>query len=350
LKIYNTRTIVEGMVRGSEVNILDISTSPLYTYGSMNKEPLGGYSNIHLIINPVSGQGEVPVGKIRTKFDGLSDRITVNETLPDLSARTLAEGAVSNGADLVIAFGGDGTMLEVAEGLIHTGVPMAVIPGGTANVFANELEISNDKMDAIDALLIRDAEVREIDVGCVGNRHFLLRVGIGLEAAMTVMTDREEKDKYGFWAYLRTALRLAHRMKQAHYHLIIDGKRTKMHGVTCIVCNSGNMGMPKIKLLPDINISDGKLDVVIVKEASLWSAGSLTYHAIKGAFSEVKPHGDRPCYSIYHKQACDVVILSASGQVAARDGEDIGSGFPLKITIKHNALRVLVPKVKEFFD
>jgi len=316
----------------------------------MDKEVLGGYANIHLIINPVSGQGKVPVGEIRSKFDGLGDRITVKETLPDLSAKTLAQGAVSEGADLVIAFGGDGTMLEVAEGLIHTGVPMAVIPGGTANVFANELEIPNDKMDAIDNLLTQNAEVREIDVGCVGDRHFLLRVGIGLEAAMTVMTDREEKDKYGFWAYLRTALRLAHRMKQAHYHLIIDGKRQKIHGVTCVVCNSGNMGLPKVKLLPDINISDGKLDVVVVKEASLWSAGSLTYHAIKGAFSEIKPHGDRPCYSIFHRQACDVVVLSASGQVAARDGEEVGSDFPLKISIKHNALKVLVPEVKGFFD
>lgn len=316
----------------------------------MNKEVLGGYKNIHLIINPVSGQGEVPVGQIRSKFDGLGDRITVKETLPDLSAKTLAQGAVSDGADLVIAFGGDGTMLEVAEGLIHTGVPMAVIPGGTANVFANELEIPNDKMGAIDALLTQKAKLREIDVGCVGDRHFLLRVGIGLEAAMTVMTGREEKDRYGFWAYLRTALRLAHRMKQAHYHLIIDGKRKKIHGVTCVVCNSGNMGLPKVKLLPDINISDGKLDVVVVKEANLWSAGSLTYHAIKGVFSEIKPHGERSCYSIFHKQACDVVVLSASHQVAARDGEDVGTDFPLKITIKHNALRVLVPEAKGFFD
>lgn len=316
----------------------------------MNKEALDGYNNIHLIINPVSGQGEVPVGKIRSKFEVLSTRLTVHETLPDLSAKTLAEGAVSNGADLVIAFGGDGTMLEVAEGLIHTGVPMAVIPGGTANVFANELEIPNNKIDAINALLNENCEVREIDVGCVGDRHFLLRVGIGLEAAMTVMTDRVEKDKYGFWAYLRTALRLAHRMKQAHYHLIIDGKRKKIHGVTCVICNSGNMGLPKVKLLPDINISDGKLDVVVVKEASLWSAGSLTYHAIKGALSEIKPHGDRPCYSIFHKQASDVVVLSASGQVAARDGEEVGSDFPLKITVKQKALQVLVPKVKGFFD
>lgn len=317
---------------------------------SMNNNILSGYGNIHLIINPVSGQGVVPVGQIRGKFDGLGDKLTVHETLPDLSAKTIAEGAVSEGADLVVAFGGDGTMLEVAEGLINTGIPMAVIPGGTANVFANELEIPNDKMEAIDALLHNESNIRKIDVGCVGNKHFLLRVGIGLEAAMTVMTDREDKDKYGFWAYLRTALRLASRMKQAHYHMIIDGKRKKIHGVTCIVCNSGNMGLPKVKLLPEINISDGKLDVVVVKEASLWSAGSLTYHVIKGALSNIKPHSERLCYSIFHTQACDIVILSASGQVAARDGEEVGSDFPLKITIKSDALNVLVPRVKGFFD
>ena len=316
----------------------------------MDKEILSGFNNIHLIINPVSGPGVVPVGEIRSKFSVLGDRLTVHETLPDLSAKTLAEGAVSQGADLVVVVGGDGTMLQVAEGLIDTGVPLAVIPAGTANVFANELEITNDKIEAIDSLLSRKTHIRKIDVGCVGEKHFLLRLGIGLEAVMTVMTDREVKDRYGFWAYIWTALRVGSRMKQAHYYMVIDGKRNKIKGVTCVICNSGNLGLPGVKLLPDIDVSDGKLDVVVVREASLWSAGSLLYHAVKGVFSKVKAHGDRPCYSIYHTQAKEVIVLSASHQVAARDGEDVGSDFPLRITLKHNALLVLVPEVKRYFD
>ena len=315
----------------------------------MDKEVLGGFKNIHLVINPVSGHGVVPVGEIRSKFEVLGDRLTVHETKPDVSAREIAEEAISDGADLVVAYGGDGTILQISEGLINTGVPLAVIPGGTANVFASELEIPNDKMEAINSLLNQETHIRKIDVGCVDSKHFLLRLGIGLEAAMTVMTDREEKDKYGFWAYIWTALRVGSRMKQAHYHMVIDGKRKKIKGVTCVICNSGNLGLPRVKLLPDIDISDGKLDVVVVREASLWSAGSLVYHALKGAFSKVKPHGDRPCYSIYSKQAKKVVVLSASNQVAARDGEDVGSDLPLKITLEHNALNVLVPEVKGFF-
>ncbi len=316
----------------------------------MSKEVLGDYKNIHLVINPVAGQGAAPVGKIRSKFEVLGDRLTVYETKPDVSAREIAEGAVSVGADLVIAFGGDGTMLEVSESLIDTGVPLAVIPGGTANVFANELEISNDKMQAIHNLLSGEANIKEVDMGCVGSNHFLLRLGIGLEAAMTVMADREEKDKYGFWAYIWTALRLSSRMKVAHYHLVIDGKRIRVKGVTCVVCNSGNLGLPRVKLLPDIDISDGMLDVVVVREASIWSALSLSYHALKGVLSNVKAHGDRPCYSIFHRQAKEVIVTSLSNQVVARDGEDVGSNLPLKITIKHNALRVLIPKLRGFFD
>ena len=316
----------------------------------MSEKALANFKNIHLIINPVSGQGVVPVREILSKFEVLGDRLTVHETKPDVSAREIAKQAVAAGADLVVTFGGDGTMLQVSEGLIHTGVPLAVIPGGTANVFANELEISNDKMEAISNLLNNETNVRQIDVGCVGEKHFLLRLGIGLEAAMTVMTDREVKDRYGFWAYIWTALRLGSRMKQGHYHLVIDGKKTRIKGVTCVICNSGNLGLPRVKLLPDIDVSDGKLDVVVVREASLWSAGSLMYHAVKGAFSKVSPHGDRPCYSIYHRQAKEVTVISVSHQVAARDGEDVGSDFPLKISIKHNALSVLIPEVKGFFD
>ena len=313
-------------------------------------EVLGGFKKIHLIINPVSGQGVVPVEEIRSKFNVLGDRLTVHETKADVSARTIAEEAVSQGADLVVAFGGDGTMLQVAEGLINTGVPLGVIPGGTANVFASELEIPNDKMKAIDLLINKETHIRKIDVGCVGEKHFLLRLGIGLEAAMTVMTDREEKDKYGFWAYIWTAFRVGSRMKQAHYHMVIDGKRKRVKGVTCVICNSGNLGLPRVKLLPDIDVSDGKLDVVVVREASLWTAASLIYHAVKGVFSKAKPHGDRPCYSIFSRQAKEVVVMPVSHQLAARDGEDVGSDFPLKITLKHNALLVLAPEVKGFFE
>ena len=313
-------------------------------------EVLGGFKKIHLIINPVSGQGVVPVEEIRSKFNVLGDRLTVHETKADVSARTIVEEAVSKGADLVVAFGGDGTMLQVAEGLINTGVPLGVIPGGTANVFASELEIPNDKMKAIDLLINKETHIRKIDVGCVGEKHFLLRIGIGLEAAITVMTDREEKDKYGFWAYLWTALRVGSRMKQAHYHMVIDGKRKRVKGVTCVICNSGNLGLPRVKLLPDIDVSDGKLDVVVVREASLWTAVSLIYHVVKGVFSKAKPHGDRPCYSIFSRQAKEVVVMPVSHQLAARDGEDVGSDFPLKITLKHNALLVLAPEVKGFFE
>jgi diacylglycerol kinase family enzyme len=217
-------------------------------------------------------------------------------------------------------------------------------------VFASELEIPNDKMKAIDLLINKETHIRKIDVGCVGEKHFLLRIGIGLEAAITVMTDREEKDKYGFWAYLWTAFRVGSRMKQAHYHMVIDGKRKRVKGVTCVICNSGNLGLPRVKLLPDIDVSDGKLDVVVVREASLWTAVSLIYHVVKGVFSKAKPHGDRPCYSIFSRQAKEVVVMPVSHQLAARDGEDVGSDFPLKITLKHNALLVLAPEVKGFFE
>lgn len=309
----------------------------------MSTEPLGSYSNIHLIINPVSGQGRAPLAEIRHRFQkALGKRLTMHQTDPGLGAKEIAEGALSSGADLVIAFGGDGTMLEVSEALMYKDVPLGVIPGGTANVFASELELPGEKMQAIDLLLTGKTIERTIDMGCVGDEHFLLRLGIGLEAAMTVMTERDDKDRYGFWAYLLTAMRVGRRMKQAHYHIVVDGKRKKVKGVTCVICNSGNLGLPGIKIMPDIEISDGYLDVIVVREATLWSAASVAYHAAKGVVSPEKPHPDRDCYSIYSLRGKKIKVISASGQVAARDGEKLRAGFPLKISVEHNALKVLV--------
>ncbi len=112
--------------------------------------------NIHVIVNPVSGPASVPVEEIESKLEVSNDSYTVVLTSPDIRTTDLARRAVDHGDDLVIAAGGDGTMLSVAEGLIGNGVPLGIIPEGTANVFATELGIPPDSGEALDLLLQRN--------------------------------------------------------------------------------------------------------------------------------------------------------------------------------------------------
>jgi len=299
---------------------------------------------IHVIVNPVSGPEPVPVDEMKRKLEESGAVHKVEETRPDVKPAELAKRAVEEGADLVIAAGGDGTVLQVAEGLVESGIPLGVIPEGTANVFATELGIPADSMQALEMLLEDGYEIRKVDVGVVGGQHFLLRVGIGLEAAMTVMTDPELKRRYGFWAYLWTVIEQSKRMKHTHYDLTMDGKNKTVKGITCVICNSGNLGLPGVQLAPEIDPSDGYLNVIVIKQAKLRTIGSLLYHAVEGMFSSEEINGERMCYTFYSSPAKEVVVTPWPSQIAARDGEKIESGFPLTVGIKHEALLVAVPK------
>ncbi len=302
------------------------------------------FKHIHVIVNPVSGQTPVPIDMVKEKLEASGAACEIRKTEPDVSPSEHAQAAVEKGADLVIAVGGDGTVLKVSEGLIGSGVPLGIIPEGTANIFATELGIPADSGEALDLLLDGRAALRSVDTGTVGGKSFLLRVGIGLEAAMTVLTEPELKNRFGVWAYLWTAFKLGRKMKHTHYELELDGERKVEKGVTCVICNSGNLGLPGVQLMPEIDLSDGYLNVVVIKRATLRTVGSIIYHALLGIVSDERVNGERRCYSLFSIPAKEITVTPFPEQIAARDGEEIDSDFPLTIGVRHKALLVAVPE------
>jgi diacylglycerol kinase (ATP) len=303
-----------------------------------------GFKNIHVVVNPVSGQEPVDVDMIRSRLEASDSAFSIVLTEPDTGADVLAGKAVDEGADLVIAAGGDGTVLGAAEGLIGTGVALGVIPRGTANVFAAEMGLPSDSGEALDLILGDECELRPVDAGVVGGKHFLLRVGIGIEAAMTVLTEPELKSRFGVFAYMWTAFRQSREARKTHYELEIDGRRRLVGGVTCVVCNSGNIGIPGVKLMPEIDPADGYLNVVVVRQATLRALGGIVYKAFSGMVSGNREWGERKDLYLYTVPAKEVSVTPRPVQIAARDGEEIDSAFPLHITVKPNALFVAVPK------
>jgi diacylglycerol kinase (ATP) len=119
-------------------------------------------------------------------------------------ATELARDAVAAGADLILVLGGDGTINEVANGMIHSRVPLGVLPGGTANVLANELGLGNSLERAIDRLsrcLERRIAVGALCHGTSEPRHFLMMCGVGLDATIVTKVNPELKARTGKLAY-----------------------------------------------------------------------------------------------------------------------------------------------------
>ena len=130
----------------------------------------------------------------------------------------------ASGVDVVAAYGGDGTVMEVVNGLIGSDVPLGILPGGTGDILSVELQIPQTLEESAKLVGAADPRIRSLDVGKCGDRHFLLRLSTGLSARQIGMATREMRDQYGKLAYLIAALRALPSAKPARFHFTLDGQ------------------------------------------------------------------------------------------------------------------------------
>ena len=312
---------------------------------------------VHVVVNPAAGQDEPILNTLNRVFQEADIDWDISLTKQAGDACAQAKAAVQSGVDVVAVYGGDGTVAEVASGLIGSSVPMAILPGGTANVLSIELGIPTDLALACQLICDPKATVRKMDMGQVNDHYFVLRVGIGFEAAMVEKADRGLKDKYGIFAYLWSAMQNLYKPEIARYQLVIDGKQIETEGVNCTIANSGNMGQAGLNLLTSIDISDGLLDVIVVPEASL-----RTFLDIIGNLSGLKqveadklleaslpdktgnPNEPMP-QSLQYWLGKEISLVTDPPQTIQFDGEILGK-VAIDCKIIPHAISVLVPTVQ----
>ena len=310
------------------------------------------YKNIHVIINPAAG-GEVPVlATLNRVFQEAEVEWSVSITQKQGDGRRLAEAAIAQGVDVVAAYGGDGTVAEVASGLIGTKMPFAILPGGTANVLSLELGIPADLAEAAALACGMEATLRPIDAGQICGQHFLLRAGLGFEAAMIEQADRALKDRYGMLAYWWSAMQNLRQPQIFDYRMKLDGKEVNCQGITCGIANAGNLGVAGINFGAAISISDGLLDVLVIEEVS-WRALFDVLNRTWGK-PEAKATLDMANMNtlqetfheaVHHWQARDIEIDVSPLQTIQYDGEVFKpTKAPIDVQILPQALTVLVPE------
>jgi diacylglycerol kinase (ATP) len=297
--------------------------------------PLPSFRRIHVIANPAAGQDRPFLNVLNKAFQDAHIDWDIFVTKAAGDAERLAREAVEAGADVVAAYGGDGTVGEVANGLRASHVPLAILPGGTANVMSVELGIPGDLAGAV-SLICGGGAVRAVDMGRIDDRYFMLRNTIGFTAEMTRNTDREAKNRLGSLAYLISYLREIPNIQPVKFHLTIDGVRIDIEGAGCIVANSVNLGVPGMVLAKAVDVSDGLLDVLVVQQANIGALLELAANAV--GLSESLNHN--------HWQGRDIRVESEPSQTVECDGE-IVNPTPLHAQVVPDAITVVVPKLPE---
>jgi diacylglycerol kinase (ATP) len=270
------------------------------------------YDRIAVIINPAAGQDRPMLGVMNTAFHAAGVDWEVFVTKKGGDATRYAREAVASGFPVVGVYGGDGTVGEVASALMGTSVPMAIFPGGTANVMSVELGIPSDLAEACALAFNGAGKVRHVDMGQIGQRYFLLRAGIGFEAEMVEGADREMKERFGTLAYALSAFQALREPAVARYTLTLDGVERVTEGMTCIVANAGSIGRGALTLAPAISVSDGLLDVIVVRHSDLPSLLSVAASVLTGTES-AEP--------LQHWQAREISIMVEPAQPITVDGE-----------------------------
>jgi YegS/Rv2252/BmrU family lipid kinase len=288
--------------------------------------------HVHIIINPAAGHDEPVLSVLNRIFApaGVDWDVFITKKAGD--ARTYAQQAVSAGVDAVAVYGGDGTVTEVASGLVGSQVPLAILPGGTANVTSIELGIPT-RLDEAAGLICAAHSYRWMDMGKVNDRLFLGHVGIGLEANMHETADRALKDQLGFLAYPFAALQALRDPPLSHYTLTLDEQTVEIDGLNCMVTNLGSIGVMGATLSANISVSDGLLDVIVIRNAEMASLAALA--------AKVTGLGN-PSEQLPHWQVREVTIVAEPAQGVTADGEVLGQ-TPVSVKVMPHTVKIIVP-------
>jgi YegS/Rv2252/BmrU family lipid kinase len=288
---------------------------------------------IHVVINPGAGRPRPLLHTFNSVFSdaGIEWDVTITHAAGD--AERQARAAAQAGADVVIACGGDGTVMEVAPGVAGTNAALAIVPGGTANLMAHELGVAANIAYAARVAADPASARVPVDLGRANGRDYILRFGAGWGARQVAEATRELKDRWGLLAYAFGKVKAWRKSDVVEYSIEVDGCVQSIQAFTVAVVNAGNVGLGPLRLGRDISASDGLLDLLVLRGKGVRAVGDL---------GGVIVASDQGGTEIEHVQGRRFRISANPPQPMQIDGEMFGE-TPVDIEIVPAALTAVVP-------
>ncbi len=299
------------------------------------------YKKVRVIVNPAAGQPEPILNTINTVFypHGIDWDVRVTQKSGD--AQRFAKEALEQGVDLVAGYGGDGTQMEVANALMNSNTPMAILPGGTGNAMTYELNIPRILQQATE-LIVGDNQIKKIDLAKINEENFMLRAYAGFDTERAA--SREMKDKFGQLAYVNASIKFLKEAPTAQYRATVDGEVIEGEAMLCFILNAGALGGVLGIPLPEVehvDVSDGLLDLYALT-AKVQPLRALSHYLFRVGERKDRTESQEGL-GIYHWQGRKITLESDTPQNVWIDGEDYGS-TPITATAIPQAIQILVPK------
>lgn len=289
---------------------------------------------VKVIANPASAGDQPFLGQMNRIFHrhGIDWNLSVTNRYGD-GKRFARKAAKKESYDLVIAFGGDGTICDVANGLVERQTPLAILAGGTGNAVAAELRVPYQLERALEQICTGQGHVQRVDMGKVGKTYFLLRADTGLSTQVMQETSREMKERLGVLAYLATLARtFTEPPRQTPYRLSIDGQLVESRGAACIVSNMGSVGTLGLTMGKSIRFDDGLLDVYVLRNDFVAVMAAAASIIDLTNFEDI----------FQHWSGKEITIHAPEDQPMQCDAEPYGH-TPATVTVAPNVLPLFIP-------
>ena len=298
---------------------------------------MGSRMRVAVVFNPATGGGDTAGRKRDTQeaLQGAGLDVLWLETTREDPGQGLTAKAVAEGVDLVMAQGGDGTVMACVTGLAGTEVPLAVLPGGTGNLLATNFDIPSELDEAVEVAIEGD-RVR-LDVAAMDDDRFVVMGGIGFDAAMLRDADPRLKETLGAVAYVLSGFKHLRRRVTRFQLRLDDQPPIERTGQGVLIGNLGRLqgGLP---VMPDARPDDGLLDVAVLQTRTVLDWLALAARVL------LRRRRKDPQLELF--QARRIEIHCDTPQPVERDGDPADARDHLVVEVVPKALTLCVPPSK----
>lgn len=301
------------------------------------------YQNIAVLYNPTSGSGMANKWALqfeRTFWEreaGFTGTIALREIPYERAAYHTAKHLAERGCDLLVVIGGDGTINQVAAGIMDAGssTTLGILPGGSVNNFARALRIPLAPLPAMNNLW--SGTTKAVDIGKVNNRYMISSLTVGLLADIAIDVTAEEKRQFGPLAFLKNSFHVLQKNRSYPLELTFDnGVMVQKTKILLITMTNSVGGIDYFN--PEAKPDDGYFHVYSLSDLSLWKMLVRMPYFFYGNFKDI------PEVSYIKTSSLSISRTKGKRPILTRIDGDPSCALPVKMKVIHQGLRVIVPQ------